>query len=257
MIEKKFLALQITFFFFGTLAFSQSIEITSPHTGDTWNKGQIYPIVWTKKGSMVDFVKIKLRNSTSTAVALDIITHIANNGNYSWEIPASVAPGEYVIRVRTMDNQVYGDSGVFNIAKKPFTSLPKESNLHVIPRLQKKQSILDQLRCLPDLTVTKAWIEIRDSVRFIIFTIENKNWKNAKLDTILENRLAVQLYALNKKAVLIGIDKRTIELLNDHGYRNFQIGWDYTEDTRIWIDFNDVVKESNEGNNIFLFNQTE
>ncbi|MCJ7524917.1 MAG: GPI anchored serine-threonine rich family protein [Candidatus Aminicenantes bacterium] len=259
MKSKKIIFMQIALFFLSALAFSQTIEVTSPHTGDTWYKGQTNTIAWTKTGTMDDFVKIKLRNSTSTAVELDIVTPIANNGTYSWKIPTSVAPGEYVIRVRVMEGAVYGESGVFSIANMPFVSKPKETNLHVVPRLvpqfQKKQSILDQLRCLPDLTVTNAWIEIRDSVRFIIFTIENKNWKNAKLDINLENELVVQLYALHKRAFRIGIDKTTIELLNYRGYRHFQIGWDYTEDTRIWIDFHDVVKESNEGNNIFLFDK--
>ncbi|MFH2108532.1 MAG: GPI anchored serine-threonine rich family protein [Chrysiogenia bacterium] len=261
MKGKIFFTWQISLFFLSALAFSQTIEITSPHAGDTWYKGQAYPIAWKKTGTMDDFVKIKLRNSTSTAVILDIITPIANNGNYSWKIPTSIVPGDYVIRVRTMVGEVYGDSGVFSIANMPFVSKPKETNLHVVPRLvpqfQKKQSVVDQLLSLPDLTVTNAWIEIRDSVRFLIFKIENKNWKNAKLDTNLGNELVVQLYALDKKAFPIVIDKNTIELLNYHGYRNFQFGWNYTEDTRIWIDFKDAVEEFNEGNNVFLFKQIE
>ena len=113
---KKLLALVFILLIGVGMVFSQSITVTSPHAGDTWYKGDTKTIAWTKTGSMGNFVKIKLRNSTSTAVVLDIISHIPNNGNYSWEIPTSVASGNYVIRVRTMDNAVYGDSTVFTIA---------------------------------------------------------------------------------------------------------------------------------------------
>jgi len=117
-IKKTILFIFAFAFFFGFIS-SQTITVTSPHTGDTWYKGQTYIITWTKTGTMGNFVKIKLRNSTSTAVVLDIISHIPNNGSYSWKIPTSVAPGNYVIRVRTMDNAVYGDSTVFTIADPP------------------------------------------------------------------------------------------------------------------------------------------
>jgi len=110
-----------------------SITVTNPHTGSNWCKGSTYTIQWTKTGTMDSNVKIKLRNSTSTAVVIDIISFIPNNGSYSWLIPASVSPGNYVIRVRTMDNEVYGDSESFSIKKKfTFPSI-KETKTQPIP----------------------------------------------------------------------------------------------------------------------------
>jgi len=120
-MRKLLFFILISFIFIGFMS-AQTITVTSPHSGDTWYKGQTYTIQWTKTGTMGNFVKIKLRNSTSTAVVLDTINHIPNNGSYSWEIPTSVAPGNYVIRVRTMDNAVYGDSTVFTIADPPATA---------------------------------------------------------------------------------------------------------------------------------------
>jgi hypothetical protein len=102
---------------------SPSITVTSPHSGDTWNVGSTYAITWTKTGTMDSNVKISLRDSTSTTKILDIINSTLNDGNYSWEIPTSVAPGNYVIRVSTTDSQVYGDSEAFtiNTPSAPYT----------------------------------------------------------------------------------------------------------------------------------------
>ena len=118
MKGKKLFIFLIALFFLSALVFAQSITVASPHSGDTWYKGKTYTIQWTKTGTVGNFVKIKLRNSTSTAVVLDIKSQIPNNGNYNWLIPASVPPGNYVIRVRTMDNKVSGDSGAFLIGGK-------------------------------------------------------------------------------------------------------------------------------------------
>jgi hypothetical protein len=111
---------------------TESITVTNPHTGDIWYKGDTKTITWTKTGTMDSNVKISLRDSTSTTNILDITNSTLNDGNFSWEIPTLVTPGNYVIRVRTMDNEVYGDSELFSIKKKfTFPSIKKTKTQHI------------------------------------------------------------------------------------------------------------------------------
>jgi len=108
---------------------SATITVMNPHTGTKWCKGDTYTIQWTKAGTMGNFVKIKLRNSTSTTTILDIINSTLNDGNFSWPIPASVAPGNYRIRLITTDSQVYGDSEIFKI-QNCLTSITSKLNIN-------------------------------------------------------------------------------------------------------------------------------
>ena len=102
-------------FFIVSLSFSASIVVTNPHGGNTWYKGNTYTITWTKTGAMNANVKIRLmKNGTKVLGIADLV---ANNGSFSWTIPASVAPGTYQIRVKTVDNLVYDDSEPFVISE--------------------------------------------------------------------------------------------------------------------------------------------
>ena len=236
---------------------SQTITITSPKAGSNWYYGKSYTISWTKTGSMHEFVKIRLLNETGTTKILEISNRTINNGNFrNWKVPDSIPSGKYVIRVKTVDDAVSDDSGKFNISKTSYSPKPIKTTQPVVssPQVQRKQSTPDQLKLHPDLTITEAWIET-GTVRFIVFRIKNENWENAKLDTDLANKITVQIYALGERAFVVGIDKRAIENLNSKGEVRFQFQWDYTIETRIWIDFNKAVTESDEWNNTFLFEQ--
>ncbi len=94
-----------------------TITVTAPATGTTWNKGATRTIGWTKSGTMNAYVKLRLYNSAGTAVAAVIADNVANSGTYSWTVPAGLAVGNYLVRVKTVDNQVYDDSTVFTIAE--------------------------------------------------------------------------------------------------------------------------------------------
>ncbi len=94
--------------------YSQTITVTSPHTGDTWTKGQKYTIRWTKSGSMSNFVKIRLYQGNTKV--LGIVDRTDNDGSYDWTVPDTINPGIYRIRVKTVDNQVYDDSENFTIS---------------------------------------------------------------------------------------------------------------------------------------------
>ena len=97
---------------------AQTITVTSPAAGASWCIGKSYNITWTKTGAMQATVAIRLRlagSSESAPAVLAIADGTANDGSFSWTIPASVAPGSYFIRVRTDDSTVIGDSGSFAI----------------------------------------------------------------------------------------------------------------------------------------------
>jgi len=95
-------------------AFGQTITVTSPRSGDTWRVGETHAITWTKSGVMDDEVKVLLFQSG--ARVLEIADRVPNSGSSSWTIPASVAPGQYVVRVRTIDSAVIDNSDEFAIA---------------------------------------------------------------------------------------------------------------------------------------------
>ena len=100
--------------FFASAAFSQTITITSPRSGDTWRVGETHAITWTKSGTMDDEVKVLLfQGGARVSVIAD---RAPNSGSCSWTIAASVVPGRYAVRVRTLDNAVLDNSDEFAIA---------------------------------------------------------------------------------------------------------------------------------------------
>jgi hypothetical protein len=94
----------------------QSITVTKPANGETWVQGQTCAITWTKSGTMPALVKISLKEANSPTIVLEIVDGAPNSGSYSWLLPASVAPGQYKIRVKVKNSTVVDDSGTFTIA---------------------------------------------------------------------------------------------------------------------------------------------
>ncbi len=119
-MRKKIKILFILLFFVSALSFAQTLTVTDPHSGDTWNKGNTYTIRWTKSGSMNANVKIRLMQGGRKVLAITDST--ANDGSYSWTVPSSVANGSYYIRVKTIDNAVYDDGEVFTISNAASSS---------------------------------------------------------------------------------------------------------------------------------------
>ena len=95
-------------------AFGQSITVTAPAAGVTWRVGETHMITWTKTGAMDDEVKIRLVQAGS--IVLEIAENAPNSGSFSWTIPATVVPGNSLIRVRTVNNAVMDNSDTFTIA---------------------------------------------------------------------------------------------------------------------------------------------
>jgi hypothetical protein len=113
---KKLGVILVLLFLMGTslaaVVSAQTITVTKPYDfpSEPYCTGKTYPITWTKSGTMPDTVKITLRNEASTAEVLVIADPAPNNGTYQWTIPASLADGKYVVRVKAKGAAVYGDS---------------------------------------------------------------------------------------------------------------------------------------------------
>ncbi len=93
---------------------AQSISVTAPRTGNSWDHGETKTISWIKTGTMHGLVKIRLYNEAGVKV-FDIVDSTDNDGNYSWTVPETIGAGNYMLRVKTIDNRVFGDSGFFGI----------------------------------------------------------------------------------------------------------------------------------------------
>jgi hypothetical protein len=212
-----------------------SITVTSPHSGDTWYKGDTKTITWTKTGTMDSNVKIRLRNSTSTTNILDITNSTLNDGNYSWEIPTSVAPGNYVIRVSTTDSQVYGDSDVFQIKEslieKGFRGITRIPQTLVSPK--------------PDLCILENKIEPepRTVADTIHYSAKIKN-KGSLKSQPTKARLKISLVGSGYLDIP-AMDPNEIYVLK-HSYKVSKAG---IYKNNLLLDYQDKISESNEGNN--------
>jgi len=125
-MKKQLLVAALAAFAMNAALWGASITVTSPGASDEWCTGgfKTYIIRWTKSGAMQATAAIRLRvagSSEADPAALAIVDGTANDGTFSWTIPASVAPGSYFIRVRTDDSAVIGDSPIFRIKACPGT----------------------------------------------------------------------------------------------------------------------------------------
>ncbi len=112
---KKWIIFFIGFIFMVGVSFSQTITVTKPDQNSDWEIGQSYLITWTKSGEMHNTVKIELYKGLQTLV-LTITASTPNDGSYYWQIPQTVNPDSYHIRVTTIDGEVTGVSAVFRIS---------------------------------------------------------------------------------------------------------------------------------------------
>jgi hypothetical protein len=97
-----------------------SITVTSPNGGESWAPTSIHTIVWSSTGSPGANVKIELLKGG--AVNRVIATSTANNGSYSWTIPAAQTPGtDYKIRITSTTTSVTDSSDGNFAIPAPFT----------------------------------------------------------------------------------------------------------------------------------------
>jgi hypothetical protein len=111
---KKTVCIVVFLLVFGGIGFAQSITVTQPAAGVTWNIGATYVIQWTSTGVTKPTVKIMLWQGST--FIMDIAASVPISSPYSWTIPASVTPGSYKVRVRAIGADTLGVSSAFNIA---------------------------------------------------------------------------------------------------------------------------------------------
>ncbi len=100
------------------ISYSQTINISSPKGSDIWYKGKTNDIKWTISGNMNNFVKIRLFTKDGRQKLLAITDKTPNNGSFPWTIPFTFASDEYIVRVKTIDNNVFADSNKFRISEE-------------------------------------------------------------------------------------------------------------------------------------------
>ena len=99
----------------GAAATPASIQVISPTSGETWEKGKRYEITWTSTG-IRGSVKIDLIDPQGKATSLTRQT--MNGGKYSFTLMRNVADGDYKIRVSTTDGKTTGESsGAVHVGK--------------------------------------------------------------------------------------------------------------------------------------------
>ena len=153
---KKALPLVLMVFLVGGMIYAQSIKINSPAAGVTWLKAQENSILWSTFGRMNAKVKIRLYDAAGKKI-LNISNSTDNDCKYA--VPAgffnAVPAGKYRIRIKTLDNKVYHDSGIFNIAgsakKMPpgITTLPPSWKTGRETIIKRKQHVIGLSKVKP------------------------------------------------------------------------------------------------------------
>jgi hypothetical protein len=94
-----------------------SIIIRKPNSKTNWCIGHRDYITWNKIGNMNSLVNIFLYNSTATTKLKTIVINTGNDGSRTWAVPTDLPPGNYVIKVETIDHEVFSYSKVFKISR--------------------------------------------------------------------------------------------------------------------------------------------
>jgi len=91
----------------------QTISVTVPNGGESWDAGRTYTIRWTYSGNPGSKVKIELLKggSVNRTITSSTSKGSGGNGSYNWAIPATQAGGnDYKIRVTSTSNSSYTDT---------------------------------------------------------------------------------------------------------------------------------------------------
>lgn len=96
------------------------IQIFKPSKNEVVLKKADYTIRWTTIGKAINKVKIRLFDKTGTIKLTELTNSTPNTGLYLWNQQSikTYPTGSYVIRVKTTDNLLYGNSAPFQIGQK-------------------------------------------------------------------------------------------------------------------------------------------
>jgi hypothetical protein len=104
----------------------QSITVTAPAAGSEWCAGTTQVITWTSSGVAGPLsIKLRLAGAPDAPPVMDIVASTENVGAFSWPVPATLAAGRYLVRVRTVSDAplVYDDSADFTVCAAAGPSL--------------------------------------------------------------------------------------------------------------------------------------
>ena len=127
---------------------AKSITIQIPD-GSPWEIGKQYQVKWTIDGDMHESVKLRLFDNTGNIKKHIITESTPNSGSYFWTVPESVPAGQYFLRVKTVDNDVYGDSAVFSIKEgslEPSSTSVQKSDGDKIGKILEEIKIVSPVR---------------------------------------------------------------------------------------------------------------
>ena len=92
-----------------------SLTVTSPNTAVSWARSSVHSITWSSVGSPGANVKIELLKGS--AVNLVISASTANDGSFSWKVPATQVVGsDYKIRITSTTLTSITDSSNTNFS---------------------------------------------------------------------------------------------------------------------------------------------
>lgn len=119
---KKILSISVLLLFVSLTIFGQTIKVTNPDSSTELINGQTLKITWNMIGKQVDYVKIRLFDKKGIKKILGITEKTKNDGLFSWRFTETIPDGIYRIKVKTIDDQNYGNSSAFSIIRAPETN---------------------------------------------------------------------------------------------------------------------------------------
>lgn len=171
--------------------FSEGITVTFPRGGNNLYKISSYRITWTSTVCQNRVFKINIfKNQINEANFVEQLI-ATNTTSKEWTIPRSYTSGNYIIRVKTENNNCLGDSGVFTIHDPPTIDITvdvagddPEPPVTPIPRLHPAKKNIPGLN-KNILKVLKPSIKIN-------YPDNNTNWRLKLGNTSLPFPIRVQ-----------------------------------------------------------------
>ncbi|MCK5220789.1 MAG: hypothetical protein KAR14_04355 [Candidatus Aminicenantes bacterium] len=128
---KHLLVLFFIFILITFMTYSQNLNVTSPHGGESWEKGTSHNITWSSTGCTNPDIKINIfKNSIDQANFVEQLTASLSDGSKRWTISENYVPGNYILRIKTADNICIGDSGLFMITGQTSNGIITITNPH-------------------------------------------------------------------------------------------------------------------------------